>query len=344
MSNQSATVRELDEGTRPLEEIVYSIDGNWAILVAFDLKLFPLLAEKPLTLQEISEKLGLATRAAEGLLTVCASRGLIEVDPPYYSLTHLSRTYLLEDSPDYFGFTFELWTKNPDISTFQGVKKMIMTNSPQIYGGVDEVFSSHEEQEEMAKHFTRAMHSNSVGPARVWPSVVDLSKHKLMLDIGGGSGAHAMGAVKYYSHLKSMIYELPAVASVAREFVEAEGLVDRIDIHVGDMWNDPYPEADVHFYSQIFHDWKEDKCRFLAKKSFEALPSGGKIILHEKILNDLKTGPRTIASFNITMMLWSEGRQYSSKEYSEFLSEAGFVNIKIQQTYGNWSVVVAEKP
>jgi hypothetical protein len=52
MSNQSATVRELDEGTRLLEEIVYSIDGNWAILVAFDLKLFPLLAEKPLTLQE----------------------------------------------------------------------------------------------------------------------------------------------------------------------------------------------------------------------------------------------------------------------------------------------------
>lgn len=344
MSNQSATVRELDEGTRLLEEIVYSIDGNWAILVAFDLKLFPLLAEKPLTLQEISERLGLAKRAAEGLLTVCASRGLIEVDPPRYSLSQVSRTYLLEDSPDYFGFTFELWTNNSEMSTFHGIKKMIMTNSPQIYGGVDEVFSSHEEQEAMARHFTRAMHSNSVGPGRVWPSAVDLSRHELLLDIGGGSGAHAMGVVRYYSHLKALIYELPAVASVAREFIENEGLEDRIGIHIGDMWNDAYPEADVHFYSQIFHDWNEEKCRFLAKKSFESLPSGGKIILHEKVLNDPKTGPKTIASFTITMMLWSEGQQYSGKEYKTFLTEAGFVNVQIQPTQGNWSIVVAEKP
>jgi hypothetical protein len=38
------------------------------------------------------------------------------------------------------------------------------------------------------------MHSASIGPAMVWPRKVDLAKNLIMLDIGGGSGAHSIGA------------------------------------------------------------------------------------------------------------------------------------------------------
>ena len=47
--------------------------------------------------------------------------------------------------------------------------------------------------------------------------------------------------------------------------------------------------ADLHFYSYIFHDWPPDKCTFLARESFDALPSG-RIIVHEVLYDNQKTG------------------------------------------------------
>ena len=83
MSQQAAvTRRKLRTDTRLLDDIVYGLDGYWAILVAHDLKLFPLLAEQPRTLQEVSEALRIARRPAEALLTVCLAQGLLQNPRP----------------------------------------------------------------------------------------------------------------------------------------------------------------------------------------------------------------------------------------------------------------------
>ncbi|KVN11075.1 hypothetical protein WT08_14330 [Burkholderia sp. MSMB1552] len=47
------------------------------------------------------------------------------------------------------------------------------------------------------------------------------------------------------------------------------------------MWRDPFPAADLHFYSNIFHGWPADRNAVLVRKSFDALPCGGRIVLHE---------------------------------------------------------------
>ena len=44
------------------------------------------------------------------------------------------------------------------------------------------------------------------------------------------------------------------------------------------------------------------------------------------------------------MLGWTEGEQYSGKEISEMLSEAGFTNVQVRPTFGYWSIVTAFKP
>ena len=110
------------------------------------------------------------------------------------------------------------------------------------------------------------------------------------------------------------------------------------------MWEDPFPSADLHFYSMIFHDWPADKCRFLAKKSFDTLGSGGRIIVHEMLFNNDRTGPFPVAADNIAMLLSTEGEQYSGREISSMLREAGFKNIQVKPTFGYWSMVTGVKP
>src|SRR5262249_37088682 len=76
--------------------------------------------------------------------------------------------------------------------------------------GRGETFQEHAEQAARARVFTQAMHSQSTAPAMAWPDKLDLSNHRMMLDIAGGSGAHAIGALQ--PHLKGTVYEMSPVS------------------------------------------------------------------------------------------------------------------------------------
>jgi hypothetical protein len=110
------------------------------------------------------------------------------------------------------------------------------------------------------------------------------------------------------------------------------------------MWADPFPSADVHFYSNIFHDWPPEKCRFLSEKSFASLEPGGRIILHEMLYNDDKTGPLAASGLSAGMLAWTTGTQYSGAELVEMLTDAGFRDIEEKPTFGYYSIVAARKP
>lgn len=327
---------------RLLWDIIMGIYGYQAVLVAHDLKLFPLLAEKPMTIQEISDALHIALRPTEALVSVCISLGLITAEEGRYSLTPLSEDYFLESSPTYFGSFLDV-SISTAVLTFDRLKKAVLTNVPQVYGGED-LYASHEGQTERARAFTRMMHSHSMGAAQAWPDRIDLAACRVMLDVGGGSGAHSIGAALKWPQLRAVILDLPSVCAVAEEFIASYGLHERIAAHAANMWSDPYPPADMHFYSDIFHDFTPDKCRFLTQKSFSSLPPGGRIIIHEMLYNMEKTNPFTVAGYNVSMLLWTEGQQFSGNELSHMLQEAGFEDIEVIPTFGYWHVVTGRKP
>jgi cyclopropane fatty-acyl-phospholipid synthase-like methyltransferase len=179
--------------------------------------------------------------------------------------------------------------------------------------------------------------------ASAWPNLINLAGHRLMLDIGGGSGAHAIGAVLKVRDLQAIVLDLEPICEVAQEFIVQYGLQDRIKTYVSDMWNDPFPEADLHFYSNIFHDWPADKCKFLAEKSFASLGSGGRIIIHDVLYNDEKTGPFAPAAYSMLMMAWTEGESYSGLELSAMLKAAGFQDTQICPAFGYYGVVTGVK-
>src|SRR5712692_4689030 len=95
----SAAIRRPRTDDRPLWDIAFGIQGYPAVLVAHDLKLFPLLAERPRTLPEVCDALKIARRSAEAILTVCTSLGLVQLQGDRYSLTPLAEDYLLDSSP-----------------------------------------------------------------------------------------------------------------------------------------------------------------------------------------------------------------------------------------------------
>jgi hypothetical protein len=225
MERSSAGMQEpLDD--RPVADVGHGILGYNAVLVAHRLKLFPLLAAGPRTLPDVCAALGIKPRPAQAILAVAAALGFVRFAEGSYSLSPLGEKYLLETSPAYFGFFWDIGI-DQDGYSYGPVEQAVRTDAQQVFQG-EHVFKTLEEQAEMARAFTRAMHSISVGPALAWPDAIDLSGCRRMLDVGGGSGAHAIGAVTRWPNLRAVVYDIPPVCEVAEEFIAKQDLRDRI--------------------------------------------------------------------------------------------------------------------
>jgi acetylserotonin N-methyltransferase len=167
-----------------------------------------------------------------------------------------------------------------------------------------------------------------------------------VLDVGGGSGVFAIEMAKAWPQLKACVLEIDTICNVTGGYIAKAGVADRVGTHKANMFTQDWPRGhDAHFFSNIFHDWSDETCRLLARKSFEALPSGGRILLHEILMDDDGTGPLPAAAFSLLMLMGTKGRQYSLPELRLFLAAAGFVDIEAIRTGGGYySLVIARKP
>jgi SAM-dependent methyltransferase len=321
-------------------DTIHGIYGGMALPIAHRRGLFRLLDGQRLTAAEIGEALALPARAAEALLAALTSLRMLELSEGRYGLTAEAEDYLLESSPTYFGALLDLHVGGDTLS-YAAIDRAVATGSPQ---GASGDFASFEAQAERARDFTRAMHSISFGSALAWPALVELAGDEVLLDVGGGSGAHSIGACLRWPQLRAIVLDLSPVCDVAEEFVAAHGLAGQITTHRADMWDDPFPPADLHLYSNILHDWPREKGRFLVEKSFAALAPGGRILLHEALLDDDKAGPVAVAAFNMAILTWTEGQQYSDHELTEMLTAAGFRDFRITPAFHPFSVVEARRP
>jgi O-methyltransferase domain/Dimerisation domain len=335
--------------TRPPHDdtkVIQALDGMMggiAFLVSFDLKLFELLGRGPQTASQLAAVLGIGERPAEALLSVAAAQGFVHRSKDVYALTPMAEEYLLPESPIYYGPMIDLRMAAMPVYTFETLKKSVLTDIPQAYGGRD-VFEGNAADPTRAQAFTRAMHSRSMAAALAWPHLLDLSNNRRLLDIGGGSGAHSIGATLQWPQLAATVLDIAPVCLIAAQYVAKEGLSERISMCPTDMFDDPFPPADVHFYGNVYHDWPPGKCRFLTGKSYDALSAGGRLVIHEMLYDDDKNGPLEAAVYSVVMLLWQRGRQYSGAELTRMLGEAGFIEIEVKRGFGLWSIVIGRKP
>ncbi len=354
------------------------LDGFWipfAARLAWEIGLFETLATKGRTVAEVARALGLAERPVEALAAAAASLDLLRRSArhgEWLELTPTARAYLVSGSP---------WSMAPVLDMMRHaegggegasdaevsgtafldlpdlLRLAVSTDRPQLprevpsdgVAGLERLRSD----AGFANRFTAAMEAHGRPAAQAWPRRMPLEGHRVLLDLAGGSGVHARAALSAYPHLSAIVLELPEVVEAAErlgfsrmgEEADAEGgACDRLRFVSGDLWHDRWPDADVHFFSDVFHDWSVDRGRELAGRSFARLPAGGRIIVHELLLDDDRSGPAPVVASTVSMLLWTEGRQYSAEELKEVLGQAGFVEIEVERTLGCWGLVSGRKP
>ncbi|XP_050395313.1 acetylserotonin O-methyltransferase [Patella vulgata] len=194
-------------------------------------------------------------------------------------------------------------------------------------------------------NFMLAMNGFIAPTASMITKAFDLSGHKSLLDLGGGSGYLASEFVRVYPGLKAMVFDLPDTIKIAR-LQQDEEIMSNVLFVEGDFFKDNFPPTDLIVLSHVIHNWERNKVDVILDKAFNRLPCGGEIIIAEKFLNEDKTGPETSILFDLSMCLFCKGRERTQTEYRQLLHNHGFRNIeaKIIEGVNYHDVIIGRKP
>lgn len=300
------------------------------------------------TIEGLAQALGIDQRPAQMLLTGCASLGLLEKRDGRYQNSALAEEFLVPGKPYYFGGFVQLHDKRA-YQPWGRLTDGIRQNRPLSWDPDKRKDPFDGENPLLLATFWEAMHSLSIFTARVLGEAIDFGRFTRLLDVGGGSGAYDIELCRRYPRLRATVYDLPLVAEIAAGKIKGAGLGDRIQTIAGDFFADAaFPGGhDVILLSMIMHDWGDADDGTLLHKCYEALPSGGAVIICELLVDDDKAGPAAAALMSLMMLVETlEGRNYTAAEYSDWLRDLGFVNVQTVpfEAAGANGAVVGYKP
>jgi acetylserotonin N-methyltransferase len=315
------------------------------VTVSIELGIFKALSEEALTTEDLAAQFDLDARALAMLLAGLCSQGLIDKRLGRWSATHEARRWLHPGAKAYWGAFFGGAFVNSTMHAplLEAVKS---GKRAQLDPEGPPPWERPAMTAEVAASVAAFMHAHSQAPARGASVQGEFAEIASVLDVGCGSGVYGIEMAKQNPHLRVGLMDLGEMCVEVDKYVAAEGVGGRVESLAVNMFTEAWPTGyDAHFFANVFHDWSTETNMLLAKKSFDILPSGGRILLSEVLMDDEGTGPWAAAAFSLLMLVGTLGKQYSLAEYQEILGSAGFTDVRAKRSGGGYySLVSARKP
>ncbi|WP_380065053.1 methyltransferase [Dankookia sp. GCM10030260] len=161
----------------------------------------------------------------------------------------------------------------------------------------------------------------------------DFSKHRCLLDLGGGDGSFLRAVAARHPDLRLKLFDLPAVAERGRAAFAAAGLADHAEAFGGDFTEGPMPQgADIVSLVRIVHDHDDGKALAILRSARGALAPGGTLLVAEPMSGTPGAEPITEAYFGFYLLAMGTGRPRSAGELAALVQQAGFAAPKLLPT------------
>jgi len=308
------------------------------ILTGAELDFFTRIDRRPSSAEEIAGEMGLDPRATARVLDCLTAYGLLRKENGRYNLTFESATFSSLHPETVLPMLLHmngLWDR---WSRLTGIlrKEPCAPQDPGL-----------KMDEENRKAFIGAMHVVGRGLSREIAGSVDLARVRRLLDIGGGSGTYIIAFLSKNPGMRGVIFDLENVIPMARERLESEGFLDRVDLVAGDFYRDELPKGcDAALLSAIIHQNSPKENEELYAKIYRALDPGGILLIRDHIMDESRTCPAAGAVFALNMLVNTRGGDtYTFREVKESLERVGFPAVRLLRSGERMdSIVEAQKP
>ncbi len=321
--------------------------GAKTLLSAVEMRLFTELADGPLSLDEVSARLGLHARSARDFLDALVALGVLGRDDAagLYRNAPEADLFLDRRKPSYVGGVLEM--AGARLYPFWGsLTEGLRTGRPQneSKAGGGDPFEAIYANPDTLRQFLGAMTGISLGAARAIAAKFPFENYASFVDVGCAQGGAPVQIAMAHPHLVGGGYDLPPVGPVFEEYVRSFRLGGRLRFHAGSFMTDPLPSADLLVMGHILHDWDLPTKRMLLAKAYDALPPGGALVVYDAIIDDDRRRNAFGLLMSLNMLIETPGGfDYTGADCVAWMRDVGFRQTRVEHLLGPDSMVIGVK-
>eukprot|EP00928_Gymnodinium_smaydae_P069080 TRINITY_DN5245_c0_g2_i1.p1 TRINITY_DN5245_c0_g2~~TRINITY_DN5245_c0_g2_i1.p1 ORF type:complete len:401 (-),score=63.26 TRINITY_DN5245_c0_g2_i1:193-1395(-) len=334
-----------------LDSVAYGFMASQALFTALELSLFDHIAAKGAggaTIAQLQEACGISAGRLQTLVTaLTAVKCLKRSAGGVYTLSPNTAKHMVSSSKHFYGDYLRYQIGRQFYHTMGNLPEVMTTGRAPSY-------ASWFSDPEVAATYTQAQHNGSVATAKyLIKKKLDLGGISDMLDVGGGSGAFSYVFVEATPGLKSTVLDLPEVCRTGEGIRESQpaDVRDRVSFVGLDASKPKWPVDDASFdvvlMSYISGSVPEDIITRLYSNAYQALRPGGRLLVHDFMVDDTLDGPALGALWALQhVTVNANGLGLCPKEVVDRMIKCGFANANIESTemiHGMTKLVVARK-
>lgn len=293
-----------------------------AIMAGASLGIFDALDEKQDTAEGLADRLGLDPIGTDILMVALHALGYVEDRGGSYRNSPAVERFVLRDSPHSVRAYVE--TFNRDMwDEFSRVEHAVRT------GGTTGLHSRAPDDPYWERYMRGLFDLTRLAGDDV-ARMIPARSPRRMLDLAGGHGGYAIAMCRRHPGLTVTIADLEGAARIGRKIVDEEGMTDRIEYLVGDMFESDLGDGyDIVTAFQIVHHFDEDGNVDLLTLARKALREGGTVAILEQERPPAGRRGNTIGALTgLLFFVTSRARTYTADELSTFVEAAGFDRVR----------------
>jgi precorrin-6B methylase 2 len=315
------------------------------LLSAVEMGVFTELAHGPERFDALRGRLGLHPRSARDFLDTLVALGFLTRTDDRYANTADTDLFLDRNKPSYVGGLLEM--ANHRLYPFWGhLTEALRTGQPQneYKTGGPGLFETLYADPARLQQFLAAMTGISHGANMIIARAFPWKDYRTFVDVGTGQGDLAAQIASVNPHLRGMGFDLPEVAPIFEAYVAGVGVADRLTFVAGSFFEHDLPSADVVLMGHILHDWDLRTKQMLIKKAFDAIPTGGALIVYESIIDDDRSKNAFGLMMSLNMLVETPGGfDYTGADCAGWMRAAGFTSTRVEPLVGPDSMVIGTK-
>ena len=314
-----------DEAITAISQVAYGFMGSQALFAALDLGVFTALEAGTLDAEALAKQTGAELDPLRSLLEACVALGLVIREGETYRNNKAASRYLVNGARGYMGDYYlrqiaeTLYHQMPDA---RGA----------LRGEAGVTYSQFLDDPVRTEAFIRGQHAGSAGPAYLLSRNPDLARYSCLLDLGGGSGAFSIEAVRRNPNLTAIVFDQPQVIAFAKKFIAEEGFESRIHCVAGDVVKGHWPQGgDLILLSYIISSYRPQALRQMMERAFDYLPKGGGIFIHDFAMHGDRPGPRNAALWQFANLAISATTYpHRQADIAAAMTDAGFADVRMR--------------
>jgi len=308
------------------------------VVAAERLQVFRALHGRRLKAASIGRALKIHTSYRDTFLNSLVSLGLLHKADDTYWNTRFAEKYFIDERSIY-------WTRQYSKECVQAYDALTVLEkvlaSGRSYASVMGLKKRSYTEEmkrdrRLAEDFTQMLFHFHQQDAEALAKCLDLSNHRAVLDVGGGSGVMSIALARKNPRLRACVLDLATVCDIAAGNIRRAGLSRRIRTLPGDMRQGLPAGYDVIMFCDIGPVSKQ-----LLKNAYRSLPAGGRIVAVDRYLSDDGTRPldRVVAQF-----VSSSFGQATRSDMVAALQSCGFQAVKASNVHRDLWFITGTKP